>query len=115
MCDCDYYPPEFFNVVYRVAKKSHRCVECLRKIQPGERYEVASGKWDGNFDSHKTCADCVEFIEKSKIGCYCYGLLMDGIDERDGELERQFLERRRTNYDVYQFERIFRDFSRLHV
>lgn len=115
MCDCDCYPPEFFNVVYRVAKKPHRCGECLRKIQPGERYQVASGKWDGNFDSHKTCADCIEFIEKDKIDCYCFGQLREEVCYFESPLANAFFARRLVNYDAYQFERIFRDFSRLHV
>lgn len=115
MCDCDCYPPEFLTVVYRVAKKPHRCGECLRKIQPGERYQVASGKWDGDFDFHKTCPDCVEFIQKAQIDCYCFGQLFEDANEMDDPLADVFLERRRVNYDVYQFERVFRDFSRLHL
>ncbi len=40
------------------ARKSHQCSECHRTIAPGEDYERASGKWDGNFAAFKTCAVC---------------------------------------------------------
>lgn len=42
------------------ARKAHKCCECLRIIQPGERYERWSGRFDGDFFSQKTCHQCAE-------------------------------------------------------
>lgn len=54
--DC---PSEFYTCDQVIARKVHRCGECGREIQIGERYERVAGKWDGEFDSHKTCLHCV--------------------------------------------------------
>jgi len=40
------------------ARKQHKCHECQRKIQPGERYENYVGLYVNVF-RHKTCLDCV--------------------------------------------------------
>ena len=50
---------EFQSSVMRTANKTHICGECGRVIERGERYEYAIGKWDGDFCTEKTCADCL--------------------------------------------------------
>ena len=42
----------------RTARKKHRCDECLKDINPGDKYEYVSGIWDGEPHSYKTCLDC---------------------------------------------------------
>jgi len=42
----------------RTARKKHRCGECLKDINPGDKYEYVSGIWDGVPHSYKTCLDC---------------------------------------------------------
>lgn len=60
MCSCDFTdPPSCLTTETRRAKKEHTCCECWRLISPGDRYEHASGVWDGRPDSFKTCARCV--------------------------------------------------------
>lgn len=50
--------PSCHRVVIRTARKKHRCYECLEDILPGEKYEYASGIWDGEPSAYKTCLDC---------------------------------------------------------
>lgn len=50
--------PSFCNVVYRKAKKEHRCCECSGLIHVGEKHEYASGVWDGDFRAFRTCSSC---------------------------------------------------------
>jgi len=41
-----------------VARKTHKCGECHRQIEPGERYYVMKWKYDGQFDTSNICAHC---------------------------------------------------------
>ncbi len=41
------------------ARVAHECIECRTEIPPGDRYELASGLWDGRWDHFKTCGPCV--------------------------------------------------------
>ncbi len=50
--------PEFFSAKEPVAQVEHKCDECGRKIEPGESYRHESGKWEGLFESYKTCTEC---------------------------------------------------------
>jgi len=51
--------PEICNTVMRTARKIHKCDECRREIKPSEKYESCRGKWKGDFETYKTCADCL--------------------------------------------------------
>ncbi|MGX4728008.1 hypothetical protein [Pseudomonas corrugata] len=42
------------------ARKRHRCCECYGFIQPGQKYQLISGSWEGDMDAFKTCMPCVE-------------------------------------------------------
>ena len=82
-CYCDYDAPEFYHRAERKARKSHRCAECGKAIQPGETYEKASGKWDGSFCQFKTCCRCTALREhiKAHVPCAClsHGNLLDDV------------------------------------
>lgn len=52
--------PAFCDERIVTARREHRCCECRETIQPGTDYEYVAGKWDGRFDSFKTCLLCVE-------------------------------------------------------
>lgn len=41
-----------------VARKQHKCIECKRAILPGERYELNTMLWEGDWIRSKTCLDC---------------------------------------------------------
>lgn len=88
-CYCDYNYPEFFSSYTPVARKEHRCEECGCRIQPGEKYEYACGKWDGYFDVMKTCERCYDLRKwvQNNIPCFCwaYGNVHDDAREAINE------------------------------
>ena len=48
-----------FNSVKRpTARKPHRCDECRRTIEPGEKYERTAAVWEGDFFTNVACAHC---------------------------------------------------------
>jgi hypothetical protein len=62
-----------------IARKGHRCGECKRVIDKGERHVRESYKHDGDFHSHRVCLHCVAargWLEK-ECGGWCYG----GVEE----------------------------------
>lgn len=71
----------FYVSRLRKAKKEHRCGECERIIQPGERYEVATGKNDdGYLWRAKTCAQCCAARRWLEVVCngFChFGVYQD--------------------------------------
>jgi hypothetical protein len=86
-CYCDFDEgPEFFSTTSPVARRKHVCCECRGTINPGERYERSSGKWDGVFQVFKTCQRCVDFEQNitAHIPCFrrcSFGeLISDAID-----------------------------------
>lgn len=50
--------PSLFTESYPRARRPHQCCECLRRIEPGEHYYCASGRWDGDFLRFKSCWQC---------------------------------------------------------
>jgi hypothetical protein len=59
MCGCDVDAPSCYREEERTARLAHRCCECTGEIKPGDRYQYASGVWDGAPSSFKTCLLCV--------------------------------------------------------
>lgn len=57
MCDYD-NAPQAYQETYRKARKRHHCYECRTAIEPGTRYWLMSGVWDGKGSSFKVCAVC---------------------------------------------------------
>lgn len=57
MC-CNDDAPSAFCETWRIARKAHICCECDGEIAPKERYQYASGVWDGRGMDFKTCAPC---------------------------------------------------------
>ena len=55
---CDY--PSVYRATVATARKPHVCVECRRRIEPGEIYEYVWGVWSGDPASIHTCAECFE-------------------------------------------------------
>lgn len=49
---------EFYDTINHKARKQHRCDECRKTIEVGDVYVYASGKFDGQFFSVKTCRLC---------------------------------------------------------
>lgn len=41
------------------ARKVHKCGECHGHIEPGQKYQLISGSWEGEMGSFKTCMPCL--------------------------------------------------------
>lgn len=69
----------FSRTVEPRARKAHRCDECGRTIEAGERYRRSSALFDGRFDEFKMCWHCrvaAQWLEKN-----CDGYLTQGVHE----------------------------------
>src|SRR5580692_6887912 len=71
-CYCD-FSVEFYHAEMRTARKKHRCGECGTTIAPGQRYQHASGKCEGDIYDAKTCSLCLALIEwvRAHVPCLC--------------------------------------------
>lgn len=104
MCDCDFDPPEFYDVSLPRARKAYRCVECLNTIETGEQYERTVGKWDGEFSTEKTCLRCVELRKLLTLDCWVFGHLVDEVSQcgqLDHEDVKKFMEDRNANLALF--------------
>lgn len=85
-CYCDFDSTwTLFKEKTVTARKAHRCYECQRVIQPGERYQSAFGIGDGDTYNMRICAQCQalrDYVEKN-VPCAClgYGTLLDDARE----------------------------------
>lgn len=77
---CDNYMdgPEVYRAEERTATKEHRCGECRRTIEKGERLTVETGLWDGAWYTHKTCVDCLS-IRTTFFCTWIYETLFDEL------------------------------------
>ncbi len=83
-CDCsvdDGEGAEVWSVIWRKARKRHSCCECHRRIRPREKYELCSGKWDGEWSNFKTCLGCVRIREHLAPNGHYYGHLAEAVKE----------------------------------
>ena len=93
---CDSYDGSwgFYRKSTVKARKLHRCQECRRLIFPGEKYEYVVGSWEGEFEPHKTCTDCVS-VRDELFETYYYGGIREGlhemIRESDGDVNQTCL------------------------
>lgn len=74
---------EFCRQQERTARKAHRCQECNRTIQLGERYEAMAGKCDGELWTQATCTHCLaarEWLVK-----HCDGWVWGAVGEELSE------------------------------
>lgn len=103
MCDCYWdNPPTIYECREVKGRKEHKCSECLRVIEKGERHEYAKGLWNGDFSDFRTCKTCCDMRDEIKLTCYCHGQMMDELDERDYpgvQSVVDFQQRRRDNWD----------------
>ena len=77
MCSLDYDPPTLYVRKLITARKSHRCCECGRTIEPAEQYQRVVGVWDGTFGGHTTCTQCVAAADL--LMTHCHGFAHCGI------------------------------------
>lgn len=62
-----------------VARKDHKCRECFRAINPGEKYHVDKYIFEGDFTVHKTCAHCM--VARSWLSDECGGWMYGAVEE----------------------------------
>lgn len=79
--DCDNGPDFHSERVVRAAKV-HHCCECGVEIAKGERYQVVSGAWDGEFSTFRTCLACVEIRLAFCCDGWTYTQLWEDICEQ---------------------------------
>ncbi len=73
----------FHKQKIQTARKKHRCYECLKDIQPGEKYEYVSGVWDGDLLVYKTCLDC-KSIRDTFFDSWIYTNVWDNFQDEFG-------------------------------
>lgn len=61
--------PSVFSCEIRTARKEHRCCECHRTINIGDRYQMVKGIWDGKAGRFKTCHPCADLRDEINEEC----------------------------------------------
>jgi hypothetical protein len=82
--DCSDYAPELYREKKIIARKEHLCCECGELIKKGERYELAEGKWEGEWSSYRTCVSCSRIRDDLTCGEFIFGELRERIKEYFG-------------------------------
>ena len=89
-------PPNVYSLLTPKARKRHKCGECRGFIEPGEKYQLLKGLWDGSWGDYKTCLDCVELRsevdnDQRSDERPAFGEMFDYIfDDEDGSPDRVF-------------------------
>ncbi len=71
-CSCDTSGWDFFDCRRIVARKPHVCCECLKTISPGEEYEYAAGKFDGDMVAYHLCEECADLSASYGALGFCW-------------------------------------------
>ena len=66
---------DFNYTSHPTARKPHKCFECGRTIEPGERYERTASVWEGDFFASKACLHCAM---TRQIADYCNDYYSEG-------------------------------------
>jgi hypothetical protein len=85
--------PQFYATSEPIARKVHRCCECVAPIEIGERHFLGRGKWDDKFNAyrqHTLCEKACEFVRDNFNGdeCIGFGTLFEWLHEEVYELRR---------------------------
>lgn len=83
-CDCSIgveMGPSVARDEIRTARKQHKCCECGNPILPGDKYEYATGRWDGEWSHYKTCVSCKWIRDRYCSHGFVYGQLFEQIEE----------------------------------
>lgn len=85
MCDLDYTDGASTVLQYStpMARKPHKCCECYRFIDEGEKYYRTVAAFDGSVRTYKTCAHCQIPILWLTVQCgwYSFGYVQEDITE----------------------------------
>jgi hypothetical protein len=81
-CDSD-YQATIYRKSEHTARQPHKCYECGRTINPGERYESVFAVWDGRGETCKTCPHCLAIREwvvaHVPCSCWMHGNMLEDI------------------------------------
>lgn len=92
MSDCgacisngDYFdgPAQIWESDIRKAAKPHRCCECGRVIEKGQKYEYYSMLFDGSWSHYNTCLICMEIADAFCCDGRLFGELWSSFVEAD--------------------------------
>jgi hypothetical protein len=50
--------PDVYEETHPEARKKHKCCECGRVINKGEKYQKVKGCWYGEWSTYQTCEEC---------------------------------------------------------
>lgn len=104
----DYDHPEMYEEKVVKARKECRCCECGRQISIGQEYQRASGKWDGDFGTHKTCLDCMNIRDAFACGSgFMFERLWDDLWEYKNDINHDCVKKIKTpSAKAYYLERL---------
>jgi len=74
---------EFVQKTTVRAAKEHKCCECGNPILVGQEHEMVKGKWDGFWESYRTCRICAA-VRADFFHSYIYGMLWDMMEQTYG-------------------------------
>ena len=93
-CDVDDYCT-MLREEQPTARKQHKCHECRRVIEVGEKYNLEVTLYDGEISTYKTCLDCMSIRrEFFKNGFYYEGIveaLGEHVKDSDGDISESCL------------------------
>lgn len=71
------------GTAHHVARKPHKCSECYRMIEPGERYLRERHVFEREASTHRTCSHCqiVRQWLDAECGGWLYGSVGEDISE----------------------------------
>ena len=68
------------------ARKNHKCCECGRVIEKGEKYEYCVAVWDGDLRTFKTCHGCKIIRDELFCDGWAYGEVWRDIWENIADI-----------------------------
>lgn len=77
---CDFEPIDTYSLTHPIARKTWKCDECGRPIEPGEEYQRLRARFDQQ-DSIEVFRTCVGCQRLRGVMCWCVGGLAEAVEE----------------------------------
>src|SRR5687768_5642766 len=75
--DYDGDTAQFYTEREVTARKDHQCYECCEPIRKGEKHQLVTGRWEGEFTTYRFCAPCWEITGEFSDGARTFGIAYD--------------------------------------